>query len=77
MGGGKPRWHTDGGDWQRRRILRFVQEFADREGYSPSQRQIAAELGLSVSTVNYHVTILQMEGSVHREPGQPRTIAEP
>jgi repressor LexA len=64
------------GDWQRNRILGFVQEFGRREGYSPSYRDIAAELGLAVSTVSYHVSVLENEGSLRREPGQPRTITE-
>ena len=64
------------GDWQRSRILVFVQEFGRREGYSPSYRDIAAELGLAVSTVSYHVSVLQSEGSLRREPEQPRTITE-
>jgi repressor LexA len=63
------------GDWQRRRILRFVQEFGRRGGYSPSYREIAEGLGLALSTVSYHVSVLKREGSLRREPGQPRTIA--
>ncbi len=77
MDGDKPRWHTGAGDWQRRRILLFVQEFARREGYSPSYREIAEELGLAVSTVSYHLSVLEQDGSLRRGPGQPRTIVEP
>ena len=73
----KPRWRTSGGEWQRHRILRFVQEFGRREGYSPSYREIAEELGLAVSTVSYHVSVLEQEGSLRRGAGQPRTIVEP
>jgi repressor LexA len=65
------------GDWQRRRILAFVQDFVRREGYSPSYREIGDDLGLAVSTVSYHVSLLQAEGSLQREPGQPRTITGP
>ena len=65
------------GERQRRRILGFVQEFGRREGYSPSYREIAGELGLAISTVSYHVSVLQNEGSLRREAGQPRTITEP
>lgn len=65
------------GDWQRRRILGFVQKFGRREGYPPSYREIAEELGLAVSTVSYHLSVLQGEGFLRREPGQPRTIIEP
>lgn len=65
------------GERQRRRILGFVQEFGRREGYSPSYREIAEALGLAISTVSYHVSVLQNDGSLHREPGQPRTITGP
>jgi repressor LexA len=65
------------GDEQRRRIVKFVQEFMRREGYSPSYREIGESLRLAVSTVAYHVSVLESEGSLRREPGQPRTITEP
>jgi repressor LexA len=74
--GSSPGRRADG-ERQRRRILGFVQEFGRREGYSPSYREIARELGLAISTVSYHVSVLQNEGSLHRESGQPRTITEP
>ena len=71
-----PRRPGDGG-WQRRRILAFLQDFTRREGYSPSYRQIGEKLGIAVSTVSYHVALLKADGSLHREPGQPRTITWP
>ena len=76
LGSTKLHWHTGGGDWQRHKILRFVQEFGRREGYSPSYREIAEELGLAVSTVSYHVSVLKQEGSLRHGAGQPRTIVE-
>ena len=77
MNSTKPTRRTGTGDLQRRRILRFVQEFGQREGHSPSQREIAEGLGLSVSTVHYHVSVLERDGTLCRNPGQPRTIVEP
>jgi repressor LexA len=68
---------TGNGDWQRRRILAYLQEFTHREGYPPSYRQIGNKLGLAVSTVSYHVGLLKADGSLSREPGQPRTITWP
>lgn len=65
------------GERQRRKIVGFVQEFVRREGYSPSYREIAEELGLAVSTVFYHVAVLKREGTLRRSTGQPRTITEP
>lgn len=58
MGRDKMRWHTGIGDWQRSRILRFAQDFGRREGYSAGYREIAEELGPTVSTVSYHVSVL-------------------
>lgn len=77
MGGTKRRGGTDGGDFQRRRILQFVQKFVRQEGYSPSYREIGEELRIAVSTVSYHVSILKLEGLLSREDGQPRTIVDP
>lgn len=68
---------NDAGDFQRRRILQFVQKFVRQEGYSPSYREISDALGLAISTVSYHVSILKLEGLLSREDGQPRTIVEP
>jgi repressor LexA len=68
---------NDAGDFQRRRILQFVQKFVRQEGYSPSYREIGEELGLAVSTVSYHISILKLEGFLSREDGQPRTIVDP
>jgi repressor LexA len=76
MGSTKLHWHTGGGDGQRRKILQFVQEFTRCQGYSPSYREIAEELGLAVSTVSYHVSVLKQVGLLRREAGQPRTIVE-
>ena len=54
-----------------------MQYFTRREGYSPSYRQIGERLGIAVSTVSYHVALLKADGSLHREPVQPRTITWP
>lgn len=72
-----PPRRTGPGYWRRRKILRFVQEFGRREGHPPSQREIADAVGLALSTVSYHVSVLEQEGSLRRTPGQPRTIVEP
>lgn len=65
---------TGNGERQRRRILVYSREFTRREGYSPSYRQIGDQVGLAASTVSYHVALLKADGSLNREPGQPRTI---
>jgi repressor LexA len=77
MDNSKPPRRTGPGDRHRHRIRRFVKDFSRREGYPPSQREIAAAAGLAVSTISYHVSVMQGEGSVRRGRGQPRTIVEP
>lgn len=54
-----------------------MQDFVRDEGYSPSYREIGKKLGIAVSTVSYHVSLLQADGSLNREPRQPRTITGP
>jgi repressor LexA len=73
----RPPRRTGPGDGRRREIRRFVREFTQREGHPPSLRQIADAVGLAVSTVAFHVSVLQEEGSLRRAHGQPRTIVEP
>ncbi|MCW2930388.1 MAG: transcriptional repressor, LexA family [Actinomycetia bacterium] len=68
---------TGPGEGKRARILRFVQEFGRREGYAPSLREIGAELGLSVSTVSYHLGLMEADGSLRRGAGRPRVLAGP
>jgi repressor LexA len=68
---------TGPGEGKRARILKFVQEFGRREGYAPSLREIGAELGLSVSTVSYHLSLMEADGSLRRGAGQPRTLTGP
>lgn len=55
-------------------VLRAVQDGIARRGYSPSYREIAAAAGLaSVSSVAYHMSILQARGLLQRDAGRPRT----
>lgn len=59
----------------RERILRFVGEFIQSRGYSPTYREIAAGVGLkSVSTVLRHLEILKDEGRIDYVPTAPRTV---
>jgi DNA-binding transcriptional ArsR family regulator len=63
MGSIPMRWPAGSGDGQRRRIVRFIQEVRRREGCSPSYGEIAAELGMAVSTVTYHVSVLEQQAA--------------
>lgn len=56
------------------RIRRFIEDFGQRSGHSPSYREIADAVGLaSLSSVSLHMRTLQNKGHLDREPGRPRT----
>ena len=56
-------------------ILDFIANFIEREGYSPSLREIAAGTGIPhISNVSYHLDALQGQGLITRRPGCVRTI---
>ena len=52
------------------RILEFVNEFVQENGYAPSVREIGAAVGLrSTASVSYHIQALQEKGLLNA-PGQ-------
>ena len=60
------------------RIRRFIEDFAQQSGHSPTYRDIASAVGLaSLSSVSLHVCTLQKKGYLFREPGRPRTVVRP
>ena len=69
-----PSRRTGPGDWRRRMIVLFVREFGRREDHPPSLREIAEGVGLAVSTVSYHLSVLEQDGALRRGAEQPRTI---
>ncbi len=57
-----------------RRILRFMEDYTQRTGHSPSYREIAGAVGLkSLSSVFHHRQALQHRGYLNHTPGRPRT----
>ena len=56
-------------------LLEFLEDFTEREGYSPSYREIMAGLGLSsVSAVAEHVDNLVEKGALKKVPGAARSL---
>lgn len=56
------------------RIRRFIEDFGQQSGHSPSYREIADAVGLaSLSSVSLHMRTLEKKGYLIREPGRPRT----
>jgi repressor LexA len=62
--------------WQRRKILRFLRDFAQRHGYPPSLREIGKAVGLAPSTVSHHRSVLEKYGYLSHGAGLPRTAVE-
>jgi repressor LexA len=60
---------------KRREILDFIAAELRERGYPPSVREIGEAVGLtSSSTVHAHLTTLQKQGFLRRDPTKPRAI---
>ena len=60
---------------KRREILEFIAAQLRDRGYPPSVREIGEAVGLtSSSTVHTHLTTLQRQGYLRRDPTKPRAI---
>jgi repressor LexA len=60
---------------KRREILDFIAAELRERGYPPSVREIGEAVGLtSSSTVHAHLTTLQRQGYLRRDPTKPRAI---
>ena len=60
---------------KRREILDFIAAQLQERGYPPSVREIGEAVGLtSSSTVHAHLTTLQRQGFLRRDPTKPRAI---
>ena len=56
-------------------IIDFIKEYTDREGESPSYREICTALGLSsVSSVAEHIDNLVNKGALKKIPGAARSL---
>jgi repressor LexA len=60
---------------KRQEILLYITECLSDRGYPPSVREIGEAVGLtSSSTVHAHLSVLQREGYLRRDPTKPRAI---
>jgi repressor LexA len=55
-------------------ILKFINEFQSKSGYSPSLTEIADHFKISVPTVHQHVTYLKRKNLLLTEKGKKRSI---
>jgi repressor LexA len=59
----------------RETILKFIQDFVDERGYSPTVRDIVKGCSLSsTAVVQHHLNVLEREGRIHRDPEVFRSI---
>ncbi|MEJ7766009.1 MAG: transcriptional repressor LexA, partial [Acidimicrobiales bacterium] len=60
---------------KRRQILDVISVYQRKHGYPPSVREIGEAVGLaSSSTVHAHLSTLQREGFLKRDPTKPRAL---
>jgi repressor LexA len=56
------------------RVLRFIEQYIRRHGYSPSIREIADGLGMTPAGAHYHVQMLKKKNLLTYQPNRIRTI---
>ena len=60
------------------RILEFLNEFIENNGYPPTVREICAAVGLkSTATVSYHLTELKRQGRIQGDSNKRRALSLP
>ncbi len=60
---------------RQRRILEFIRNAVERNGYPPSVREIGEAVGLvSPSSVAYQLKELERKGFLRRDPNRPRAV---
>jgi SOS-response transcriptional repressor LexA len=58
-------------------IFDFIDQYIVREGFSPTQREIADACHLTPQAVIRHLDFLEARGWIIREPGRVRSIRIP
>lgn len=57
------------------RVLDFVKDFRENQGFSPTMQEIADDLGVSKVTVFEHVEALVSKGALERDPNKARSLS--
>lgn len=58
----------------REAIYRYIEQYIQQEGFPPDYRSIAAVCDIGLNTVSYHITELEYEGYITRQPRRWRSI---
>lgn len=61
-------------DHRTAQTLRAIADLCAETGYSPTVREIAYRLGISLSSAHYRLTTLRERGVITWQKGAPRTI---
>lgn len=56
------------------KVYDYIVDYIIKNGYAPSMREIAANLGIVVSTARAALVQLQIDGKIYCRPGSPRAI---
>ena len=62
---------------RQREVFNAIVGFRDEHGYSPSIRDLALHLGVSVHAADCHVRVLAKKGVISRAPNVARGITIP
>ena len=57
-------------------ILDFIRRYYKKHGMSPTLKEISRQVGLSPSTVHYHLSVMERSGQLARIPNIPRGLSE-
>lgn len=55
-------------------IVDTIAEFISREGYSPSMRDVADEVGISIGAIKHRLDRMRKDGLVDFVDGKARTL---
>lgn len=55
-------------------VLNFILVFQDKHQHTPTLKEIARHLGVTIATVSQHLAALTKKGAVRRVKGKPRSI---
>lgn len=59
---------------RRRKVLKFVEKFTQKNGYAPSVEEIGTGVSLSKTAVRHHLAILKEDGHITMQPGKYRSL---
>lgn len=65
---------TTQGDDTRNRIVQYIEQYDERNGYGPTLEQIAAAVGVNYSTAQWHLSVLEQQGRIVHEPYKARSV---